>query len=59
MRHICIEDQIADQLKDICNHKATYVIRFNYGSIEVEEVHEDKPKTDSTHPSIFDGDMEV
>lgn len=56
MRHICIEDQIAEQLKDICNYKATYVIRFNYGSIEVEEIHEDIPKTDSTHPSIFDGE---
>ena len=53
---MCIEDQIAEQLKDICNYKATYVIRFNYGSIEVEEIHEDRPKTESTHPSIFDGE---
>lgn len=58
MRPICIEDQIADQLKDICNHKATYVIRFNYGSIEVEEVHDDVPKTDSKYPSIFDSSEE-
>lgn len=55
MRHVCIEDQIAEQLKDICNHKATYVIRFNYGNIEVEEVHEDKPKNDGdVYPNIFD-----
>ena len=58
MRHICIEDQIADQLKDICNHKATYVVRFNYGSIEVEEVHEDRPKTNDKYPSIFDSSKE-
>lgn len=39
-RPICIEDQIAEQLKDVCNYKATYIIHFNYGSIEVEEVHD-------------------
>jgi len=41
---ICMEDRIAEQLKDVCNYKATYIVRFNYGSIEVEEVHDDKPK---------------
>ena len=39
-RQICIEDQIAEKLKDVCNYKATYIIHFNYGSIEVEEVHD-------------------
>ena len=56
MRPICIEDKIAEQLKDICGHKATYVVKFNYGIIEVEEVYEDRPKIDGTHPSIFDGE---
>lgn len=56
MRAICIEDQIAEKLKDVCNYKAVYVVRFNYGSIEVEEVHDDRPKTDNKHPSLFDGE---
>ena len=55
---ICIEDQIAEQLKDVCNYKATYIVRFNYGSIEVEEVHDDKPKTSDKYPSIFDSSEE-
>ena len=46
-RPICIEDQIAEQLKDVCNYKATYIVRFNYGSIQVEEVYdESKPSID-------------
>jgi len=56
MKIMCIEDQIAEKLKDVCNYKAVYVVRFNYGSIEVEEVHEDRPKTDNAHPSLFDGE---
>ena len=36
-----VEDAIAEALKDINNHKATYIIRFNYGYLEIEEIHEE------------------
>lgn len=52
--HICIEDKIADKLKDICDHKATYIVRFSYGDVRVEEVHDDAPKHESKRPTIFD-----
>jgi len=56
---IFIEDRIAENLKGVCDHKATYLVRFNYGSVNVEEVFDagvpdDSPKYDSTFDSLSD-----
>lgn len=51
---ICIEDKIAEKLKDICDHRATYLVRFSYGDVRVEEIHDISNKQDSKHPTIFD-----
>lgn len=51
---ICIEDKIAEKLKDISDHKATYLVRFSYGDVQVEEINDIPNKQDSKHPTIFD-----
>ena len=38
---ICIEDKIAEQLKDVCDYKARFLVSFDYGYITVEEIKTD------------------
>lgn len=52
---LCIEDQIAEKLKDICDYRANFIVKFSYGHVEVEEIDlNDIPNNTSKHPTIFD-----
>ena len=54
---LCVEDQIAEKLKDICNCRADYIVKFIYGTVFVEEIDlPDISNTNSKHPTIFDNE---
>lgn len=35
---ITLEDKIAQRLKDLSNIKASYIVTFSYGEVEVREI---------------------
>jgi hypothetical protein len=54
---LCIEDQIAEKLKGLCDYRANYIVKFSYGHVTVEEIDlNDIPNTNSKQPTIFDNE---
>lgn len=55
---IFVEDVIAEKLKGVCDHRAMYLVKFDYGEIRVEEFREDTPKSNKSNDDIFNSDEE-
>jgi len=41
---VCMEDKIAERVKNVCDYRATFVIRFDYKSAVVVEVEDPRQK---------------
>jgi len=51
---ICLEDKIAYRLKDICDYRAMYLVDFQYGRVNVEELNNEDLTRNLKQPTLFD-----
>lgn len=49
------EDMIKEKLKDIKDEKATYIVKLNYGDIQVEEYKGKETKVNKNQLNLFGG----
>lgn len=51
---IAMEDKITERIKDICDYKVSYIVRFDYNDVTVTEVEDIRQTGGEPFVDIFD-----